>query len=294
MISIITPVYNGQHTLARAVQSVLAQTWIDWEMLIVSDDGCNYQQLLAEQGIVDARLHFFDSDYPASGPNRTRNIALQAAHGEFIAPLDADDCYYPERLARLLPLAQEFGIAGDNAQVVVDGSGLEDAEVLGLVLPPYDGVRWLTIADYCMTTTPLIFLFRRDVIKQGWNGAVILGEDTLFNLRGLAATGGAAFIGEPLHAYRVQSGSICHSADATVRADAAYQFCLNEINHGGMGLSDPLVQPHVVNMLTRKRQINQAYDYALRHGFNGSYQHYAFAHHRITTTLPASTSLAQI
>jgi glycosyltransferase involved in cell wall biosynthesis len=74
-------------------------------MLIVSDDGVDYERLLAQQGIRDARLRFFDTGHSGAGPNLSRNIALNAASGEFIAPLDADDLFYPERLEWLLPPA---------------------------------------------------------------------------------------------------------------------------------------------------------------------------------------------
>lgn len=286
LVSVITPVFQGHHTLKRAVESMLAQTYPYWEMLIVSDDGEDYQRLLNRQGIADPRLRFFHSSSPRSGPNLTRNIALEAAKGDLIAPLDADDLYYPSRLQRLVPLALVHGVSGDNARVMVEGyDGHADAE-LGTALPAYRGVRWLDVDRYCHTTTPLIFMFRRDLILQGWNPRVLLGEDTLFNLRSLAKAGGAAFIGEPLHEYHVHHRSLCHSDDATKRADDAYHYCLQQIDAGGMGLALPKVQQQVRNMLERKRAINRAYDTALRQGFEGSYQHFTFANYLITEELP--------
>ena len=102
-ISVITPAFNAEATIERAVRSVLCQTLNHWEMLIISDDGIDYRALLAARGIQDPRLRFFRSAGTASGPNATRNIGLQHATGDIIAPLDADDFYYPERFERLLP-----------------------------------------------------------------------------------------------------------------------------------------------------------------------------------------------
>lgn len=286
LVSVITPVFNGQRTLKRAVESMLSQTYPDWEMLIVSDDGSDYRAILTEQGVTDPRLRFFNSPTPASGPNVTRNIALKAARGQLIAPLDADDLYYPTRLQRLVPLALTHGVAGDNARVVVDPINAAQSDELGLALPAFAGVRWLSIEYYCQTTTPLIFVFQRQLIRQGWNPSVKLGEDTLFNLRALASTGGAAMIGVPLHEYRVRHDSLCHADDAAARAEQAYLFCQQQIQAGNMGLDAPEVMPEVQAMLQRKQRINREFDGALREGYRGSYQHYVFDHHRLSEELP--------
>ena len=58
LVSIITPAYRAARTLARPVRSVLAQTHADWELIIVADDGEDYEHRLAAEGLRDRRLRF--------------------------------------------------------------------------------------------------------------------------------------------------------------------------------------------------------------------------------------------
>ena len=91
LVSILTPAYKAEKMIARAVRSVLAQTYADWEMLIVSDDAQDYQAILAAEGFTDARLRFASTGAVGSGPSRGRNIGLAMSKGEYITTLDADD-----------------------------------------------------------------------------------------------------------------------------------------------------------------------------------------------------------
>ena len=61
LVSIITPAYQAHQTLARAVHSLLEQVYPHWEMLIISDDGSDYEPHLLAQGIADSRLRFLST-----------------------------------------------------------------------------------------------------------------------------------------------------------------------------------------------------------------------------------------
>ncbi|TCI04958.1 glycosyltransferase family 2 protein [Corallincola luteus] len=275
LVSVITPVFRGENTLLRAVESLLAQDYSHWEQWIVVDDGVDYQQLLASHGICDPRIHFISSGEIGSGPNHTRNLALAKARGALIAPLDADDLYYPTRLSTLVPLAMEYGVAGDNVDVVDEQNG----QLMATLLPQYQGYRLWSAAGYSQTKTPLIFLFRRDCVGLGWHRDVQLGEDTLFNLRAMERAKGCVMWGEPLHQYRVNSESICHSDNAAERADMAYQHCLDRLLSDAMGFGSEPFKRIVETMLRDKKRVNLAYDAALKNGFAGSYQHFSLKHY---------------
>ncbi len=109
--SILMPLFNADATLARSVASVQAQTRTDWELLLIEDgstDGtADLARALAGQ---DARLRLL-----APGGNRgaaaARNLGLAEARGRYIAFLDADDCWHPEKLARQLDFMDKTGAA---------------------------------------------------------------------------------------------------------------------------------------------------------------------------------------
>ncbi len=101
LISVIMPVYNGASTIERAVRSLKAQTFSDWEALLVDDaSGDGTWQMLQLFSAADVRIRI-SRLAENSGPSAARNAGLRLARGEFIAYLDADDEYYAGYLEQL-------------------------------------------------------------------------------------------------------------------------------------------------------------------------------------------------
>ena len=103
-ISVVIPVYNGEHFLAEAIRSVLEQTLLPDEIIVVDDgstDGtAQVVDDLRSHAIVPISYHY----QPNQGPSAARNRGIQQAHGELLAFLDADDLWPPAKLA--LQIAQ--------------------------------------------------------------------------------------------------------------------------------------------------------------------------------------------
>jgi GT2 family glycosyltransferase len=95
-ISVIIPAYNAAATLPRALDSVLTQTWPAHEIIVVDDGSSDATGEVARS--YAGRVRYVRQDN--AGPSAARNQGVTAASGEWIAFLDADDWYYPERLAR--------------------------------------------------------------------------------------------------------------------------------------------------------------------------------------------------
>ena len=109
LISVIIPVYNGEHYLAEAIESALAQTWEPIEIVIV-DDG-------STDGSADVASRFASSVkydlQPHAGPGAARNRGARLARGEYLAFLDADDLWLKEKLK--LQMAAMQGSAPPDA-----------------------------------------------------------------------------------------------------------------------------------------------------------------------------------
>lgn len=101
MISIITPCYNAEKYLERAIDSVLAQTYHDWEMLIVDDCSSDASaDIINVYSRKDDRIRYFKTDNPSGSPTLPRNIGIENAKGRYIAFLDSDDLWLPCKLER--------------------------------------------------------------------------------------------------------------------------------------------------------------------------------------------------
>jgi len=96
LISCIVPVYNGERYLRQALDSILTQTYRPLE-IIVADDGSTDGTAAVVTRYGD-QIHYIRQDN--SGAPAVRNLGLRVAHGEFVAFLDADDLWHPEKLQR--------------------------------------------------------------------------------------------------------------------------------------------------------------------------------------------------
>lgn len=103
LISIILPVYNAEATIARTVASVLAQTYSDFELLVIND-GSEDRTFDILSDIADARITIFS--YPNAGLSVSRNRGLRHATGDYVTLIDADDLWTPDKLEAQLKALQ--------------------------------------------------------------------------------------------------------------------------------------------------------------------------------------------
>ena len=98
VISIITPVYNSGKYVDATINSVLCQTYQNWELLLVDDCSTdNSFEIISNYAQLDARIRVF-RNISNSKAYETRNCALRNAKGSFIAFLDSDDIWHPSKL----------------------------------------------------------------------------------------------------------------------------------------------------------------------------------------------------
>lgn len=98
LVSIITPTYNSTDFISETIQSVLSQTHQNWEMLIVDDCSTDTTiDVIRSFSVKESRIRLFTLE-KNSGAGVARNFAIQQAKGRYIAFLDADDLWRPEKL----------------------------------------------------------------------------------------------------------------------------------------------------------------------------------------------------
>ncbi len=108
-VSVIMPAYNAGRFLEKAIRSVMAQTVTNWELLVL-DDGSSDDTLIIAQRLAqaDSRIRVLPNECNM-GVAKTRNRGLDLCRGEYVALLDSDDVWYPQKLEAQLALMRETG-----------------------------------------------------------------------------------------------------------------------------------------------------------------------------------------
>jgi len=111
MVSIITPAWNSSAYIAETIDSVLNQTYSDWEMIVADDcSGDSTSHIVRGYMAMDDRIRLISLEKNV-GPAGARNTAIRAARGRYIAFLDSDDLWHPQKLERQLDFMQSRGYA---------------------------------------------------------------------------------------------------------------------------------------------------------------------------------------
>lgn len=121
VISIVMPVYNGEKYLREAVESILAQTWKDFEFIIINDGSTDHSEEII-LSYCDERIVYLKNNNN-SGICVTLNKGINAARGKYIVRMDCDDISFPERLSVQLQFMEdhpEIAVAGSD--IIVFGS----------------------------------------------------------------------------------------------------------------------------------------------------------------------------
>lgn len=163
-VSVIIPVYNRSVFVVEAINSVLQQTYRDFEIIVVddgsTDDTCDVLQPYVSKGIISL------ISQKNKGAGAARNAGIRAARGEYIAFLDSDDLWLPNKLEKsLLPL--ENGICDfvfSNSDVV-DGEGEFLFSVQERFRDYLHGDLFENLLDACFISTPGVVL-RRDCFDR--------------------------------------------------------------------------------------------------------------------------------
>lgn len=203
-VSIIMPAYNAQAYIGQAIESALAQTFPDWELIVVDD--CSTDDTAAcVQSYSDSRIRYLKNE-KNSGAAQSRNRAIEAGRGEYVAFLDSDDVWLPFKLeAQIRQLDAGASISyGAYYRIAADGKLLSTVNV-----PHALRYRDMLKSNFIGHLTGIYRKSRFPDLRFESGGH----EDYVFWLRAVKIAGEihAALPGTPLANYRVLDNSL--SAD---------------------------------------------------------------------------------
>jgi len=119
LVSIIVPMYNAEKYIAETIESVINQTYKNWELLIVDDCSTDSSRDIVRKYInKDNRIKLIESETNFGGPARPRNIGIEHAKGDYIAFLDADDVWFPEKTEKQLYFMQKYDLNFSSTSII--------------------------------------------------------------------------------------------------------------------------------------------------------------------------------
>lgn len=108
LVSIIMPAHNAAGTIADAIKSVISQSYTDWELIIIDDCSSDTTADIAESYLKrDKRIQLLHTDKTVGKPYYPRNMGIKIARGRYIAFLDSDDVWLPDKLEKQIPLFKD-------------------------------------------------------------------------------------------------------------------------------------------------------------------------------------------
>jgi teichuronic acid biosynthesis glycosyltransferase TuaG len=206
------PVYNGQKYIKESVDSVLAQDYTCWELIVVDDGSTDKTpEILQEFATTDVRIKVISQEN--RGQSNARNMAIESSKGELITFLDSDDYWLPHRLSLM---EREF-IRGDQDLLFADSYILEegvfekDCEKLkcfGVKSNSYSGTKGLEEFLDINLIPILTVMMRANVAKHFlFDESISMAEDYDLWLRLLVAGFKLRSVGCKVAVYRIHSGS---------------------------------------------------------------------------------------
>ena len=207
MISVIIPTYNNESAITRCLTSIINQTYLDIEIIIIND-GSTDKTGKKVLSIKDKRIRYVSQSN--QGPSAARNKGLELAKGEYILFVDADDYVEPDMLKLLYTTAQK-----NNAQIVNCNICKKYSEKKNrMVVEPYkENQSWQEFYKDFLLHNGLCSLCNKLIKKSLFENIrlyedIRLGEDSTAFLRILPFATNIAHIRKPLYVYDLTNKSI--------------------------------------------------------------------------------------
>ena len=214
LVSICIGAYNRKNYIRECVDSTLAQTWPNKEVIVVDDASTDGTREILQSYGDSIRLILRDTNSGICPI--TRNQAAQAARGEYVAFLDSDDVWYPEKIARQVAFMEshpEVPLCHTLCNVINESSEIVGVRH-GKGVVPETGMIFDRLLDHCWITISTVMARRELFDEVGWfceaEETGIIGEDQDFFLR-VARRHPIGLVEDVLAGYRKASTGVSRS-----------------------------------------------------------------------------------
>lgn len=213
LISIVIPMYNAERYISRCIESIVNQTYKNWELLLVND-GSTDSTVKCCNAYSDSRITVLDCN--KGGVSKARNTGLQNAHGEFVYFVDADDFLNPCHLQQYIDALADSDIVFQGYNVVEEQSGkVQEKKCVDYMYGDTSEsviniiYRLLTVGNFFGPTWNKIF--RREIIEKyhiSFDEQVSIREDELFTFEYCQYVSSIKVLDTCSYNYQVTSNSL--------------------------------------------------------------------------------------
>ena len=245
LVSIIVPIYNAEKYLDSCIQSVLRQTYTNWELILIDDGSTDKSGRIAEEyGFADERITVFHQKN--LGVSLARNQGIDEATGNYVVFLDADDELIEDCLAKTVNIAEET-----NADVVA-GRSCENQELF------QDRIIWTgaealenSLKDHLFTYSACAKLIRREFIgKTRFTPDIRINEDSYFVFQLLCKQNVFVLTNDVIYFYRANS----ESSSRTVFSEKYFDILkVSDLNYKKIEEQFPQMHDIAKNILLKAR-----------------------------------------
>ena len=202
LISVIIPTKNRCDLLRESLDSVLAQTYSDWEVIVV-DDGSDDGTIEMLESFSDERVRFMKRDRMLAGAPVCRNIGAENARGELLIFLDSDDLLLPHALSKRVQMMEshpDLDFVSYVGEMFVSSPG-DVGKLWNIPTDRPDFDRFLSLDVSWQTTGPI---WRAGFFQQigAWDESLACGQDSELHLRALSYDPNYQYCAEVDHAIR--------------------------------------------------------------------------------------------
>jgi teichuronic acid biosynthesis glycosyltransferase TuaG len=213
LISIIMPAYNAEMYIGKSIESVLYQTYPYWELLVIDDGSTDSTKDVVRKFLgLDSRIKYFYQDNGKQG--KARNLGIEKSKGEYLAFLDSDDLWFPNKLEIQIQgiIEKDVDLIFCDSYIFSDDNSILESDKVGVKDGVYSGENAVKIFIECNRIPILTVLAKKSAIQKvgGFieNDDVQYGEDYHLWLKLLL--NGSIFYStdQVLAKYRVHSESV--------------------------------------------------------------------------------------
>lgn len=271
VVSVLLPVHNAEKYVAQAIDSILTQTFTDFELIIINDGSIDASlKILTTYAAKDDRIRLIDREN--RGLIQTLNEMLQLARGDFLARMDADDISSPDRFANQVEFLRQHSdvVCVGGAYEIIDPEG----RVVSRVTMPEENaeIQRRILAGSTIINHPCAMIRRDALLKIGGYDPTMVTVEDLDMLLRLGEIGRLANLREVVLQYRFHPNSVS-AKNILFQQEMALEACQRAWKRRGIQGNYDVPEVWYRPLPDRESQLAFLHKYgwwAFCHGFRGT------------------------